>query len=60
MSETQLCPLEGYELRNPKANRAGGSYVMANRIAETVGSKGSSTLSRALSRSLTSHQFDLT
>lgn len=49
MSETQLCPLDGYELRNCKATRADGCCVMGNRIAKTIGSKSSSTPSLSLS-----------
>lgn len=38
MSETQLCPLGGCELRNPKASRADESCVMANK-AEPLAQK---------------------
>lgn len=49
MSETQLLPLDGYELRNPKASWADESCVVVNRITRTIGPLP-----------LTSYQFDLT
>lgn len=52
MSETQLCPLDGCELRNPKASRADESCAMAN--------KAKPLAQKAVPLCLTSHQFDWT